>query len=360
MAFTVKHITRLEKLLPYRQAWEQLRQEVNLGFCSSFDWLYLWAERYLNKSDKLAVQLYYNEQKLVAVIPIYFQSTWSGLELFFLGQGESEHEEVASEFQDFLLDSTYQKEVFTAFNRYLKSMTNLQRLQFSQVLSNSHCAQFCQNYLPADADFIESASRVRYFLPVANYARSINSASARRKMLKNLSEYGLTLVLPDSIKEVENMYQQLVALHQSAWRAKQKPGAFSSAKFIEFHRQYIRKLWQQRRIMMFALQREQQTVGVFYGVIDGDILSYYQSGLDIHEVNNIGYVMHAQALTLAKSNGLSQYDLMAASSVSYKRFITSNTEPVVSLRCRFSAKNWAQRLLAFKDKLMVNFRRPVI
>ncbi|MDN3652419.1 GNAT family N-acetyltransferase [Thalassotalea ponticola] len=351
MNLSIRIIDSLSQLPSYRQSWEAVRQTGNIGFCCSFDWIHCWVKHYLSAKDKLAIAMVYDGQTPVAVMPTYLRSYQQSAELFFIGQGEAEHEEVASEFQDIIIAPGYRQRVFELLHDFITQIDNLAAVEFRQVLDSSTCVAFMSHYQSLAQTRTVTHRSQRYSLQVNNFVDSIPHPNTRRKLLKSLADYQLECQLPQSQADAQRMLNQLITLHQKAWQAKQKRGAFSSQRFIDFHQQYIADKWQQGKVLLFALSHRTDVVGVFYGIIDDTLLSYYQSGLDLTQVNNLGYAMHAQAIRLAKQRGLTRYDLMAASTNSYKRRITNTTEPMLTVRYQFSRRHWRDYLTEVKSKL---------
>jgi CelD/BcsL family acetyltransferase involved in cellulose biosynthesis len=82
------------------------------------------------------------------------------------------------------------------------------------------------------------------------------------------------------------------------------------------------------KLVAFRLESENKFAALFYGMIDGNTLYYYQSAVN-HEskLSPAGVVMHMIALDIARKNNLAFYDLMKGSHNSYKsRYIESEVQ----------------------------------
>ena len=99
-------IEDIEQLKQYIEQWQELvlTSQANL-FCSP-QWIMTWVDIYWQPSWKLKVILGFNNNKLIAIAPLYLQIK-SGLlsisTLLPLGQGEPEESEILSEFQDLVI-----------------------------------------------------------------------------------------------------------------------------------------------------------------------------------------------------------------------------------------------------------------
>ena len=103
-------IEDIEQLKQYTEQWQELVQTSQANLFSSPQWIMTWIDIYWQSSWQLKVISGFNNNKLIAIAPLYLQIK-SGLlsisTLLPLGQGEPEESEVLSEFQDVVITEAF-------------------------------------------------------------------------------------------------------------------------------------------------------------------------------------------------------------------------------------------------------------
>jgi CelD/BcsL family acetyltransferase involved in cellulose biosynthesis len=105
-------------------------------------------------------------------------------------------------------------------------------------------------------------------------------------------------------------FDDLVALHQAAWRARGHTGAFADARMLAFHAALIKGGGLADVLRVTAAGR---TLGVLYMLRQGGHVCCYQSGFAsfVNAREKPGMVSHALAIELYRSEGATTYDLLA-------------------------------------------------
>ncbi len=105
-------------------------------------------------------------------------------------------------------------------------------------------------------------------------------------------------------------FDELVALHQAAWRARGQRGAFADARLLAFHVALIQSGGITELLRVTAAGR---TLGVLYMLRQGGHACCYQSGFEAaaDAREKPGMVSHALAIELYRSEGATTYDLLA-------------------------------------------------
>jgi len=115
MAITWQILTNIKQLSSISTEWHELNQASNHGcLFTSPEWQLNWLEVYWQKNWHLYSFAAYQENELIALLPFYYQKTTKVLSqqhLFFIGQGEAEQAEVASEYLDILMHHNYAKQL---------------------------------------------------------------------------------------------------------------------------------------------------------------------------------------------------------------------------------------------------------
>lgn len=326
-----------DRFFVLREQWQSLQKSLSDPHSSPFlswDWLYLWWSIYRRPSWKLSIGLVWRDEQLVAILPFYVQR--SGLQqLYFLGTGEAESEEVATEYLDCLLlnDCDVQRHVeqcltellcridVIVFQRMLKSAT-----LFTLLSVRSDFPVVCE---------IELGCRYSLDLRNPDYAKQFGSNLKRkyRNFQNNSAAEQWKSERCDTAQQLDVYLAELKRLHELRWHSKGKPGAFASPRFLAFHRRFAEMMLQQGQLYLALLTIENTIVGCLYSVDGSNTRYFYQAGfLPAMQHWAPGHLAHFLAITDAVARGYSQYDFMLGVEMgSYKREYTPPGEKVISL-----------------------------
>jgi hypothetical protein len=127
-----------------------------------------------------------------------------------------------------------------------------------------------------------------------------------------------------------SILDELIVLHQTRWRSDGHSGAFSSTRFTTFHRDLIERLLPIRRAALFRVRRQEATIACLYGLVEGNRLLFYQSGVVRHEDNRlrVGLAAHALFMQACHDRGLATYDFLAPTA-RYKQELATEREQLV-------------------------------
>jgi CelD/BcsL family acetyltransferase involved in cellulose biosynthesis len=160
------------------------------------------------------------------------------------------------------------------------------------------------------------------------------SSSARRRVRQTLRAFGdgLELEWAETTERGLELLAELAELHQQVRTAAGDAGAFASARFSAFHRALIARLGPER-VMLVRVRRGEETVGCLYGLVEGERLLFYQSGLRRYEDNRLraGVAVHALAMRACAERGLAIYDFLAPAD-RYKRELATGAETLAWAR----------------------------
>jgi CelD/BcsL family acetyltransferase involved in cellulose biosynthesis len=148
-----------------------------------------------------------------------------------------------------------------------------------------------------------------------------------------------------------HIYDELVALHQRAWRARGETGAFANAWFDRFHRRLIAERLPRGEIQLLRVKAGGATVGCLYNLIAGGRVLFYQSGLaePDHRHAKPGFVCHAAAVEQNARDGHTIYDLLGGNS-QYKLQLATDVSTLLWIRvqrplARFTLEDTARAAL---------------
>ncbi|PCH96607.1 MAG: hypothetical protein COB83_05280 [Gammaproteobacteria bacterium] len=355
---TSKLINCLQHFQTIEKEWEELRlQFINPSMCTSWLWLTTWSENYLCNQDKLFIHFFYNNKQLVGITPLYLKKITYGYELRFIATGEKEEEEVCSEFQDFIINDEYKNEIFNLLNQQIKNHKKIYSIALNNILDSSFAQQWWHNF--NSLFFLKYKTNItkQFILPIKQTQEkqvlSFKSKNIRRHANKFYSaNITCTTQLRDK-QDFEAFYQALINLHNKAWNSKGINGCFENNKFVTFHRVFMQKLLEKNQLILFKLNNENECVAIFYGVIDGNTLHYYQSGININcKLSSVGVAMHVEAISIAREHKLKFYDLMQGSISSYKSRYVLGKEEVASSFITHPLALFFQILIRLKRKLL--------
>lgn len=335
------HIEVLDKWLLSKNdltAWEELlTQQPNGSFFLSYEWLYLWWNTFAQAKDILKLILVYDADKLVAIFPFYLKK---GETLYFIGTGEDEQSEVCSEYLDIILANDYQNALLDTFNNILQNdFKQIKQMMFSNVLFDSYIVQ-CIERAKKHYILVKNIVGVRYKLSLpsdyltyeATRSRSFISQANRKK--RKFEKLGGKLINVKSQADAIEIFNQLGKLHSARWNAVGLNGAFQDQRFLNFHRSYIKILFQNNKLSMKALTINNQVVGVIYNITYNNTCYFYQIGIDIDNFHHLslGTILHLSEIKESILHGYEQYDFMKGNKIkSYKQSFTDTTYEMLNL-----------------------------
>ena len=314
--------------------WLRVEEESDISFFLSFRWLSLWWKHYSQTNDQLYIITIRSEEKqLLAIAPFYLQSQSI---LRFIGTGEDEHEEVATEYLDIIclkahkasvlpiiaeeLDNNLDKKVKFVFNNYLSGSnlaTLLKQIKGQYWINSTKCGLRYQVKLTTD-----QANKDQLFSE--NLYKQI--IRQERKFFNKLKG---KIVKATDLASFNTLFESLIALHQDRWQQRGKPGAFSSSKFQQFHTDFCHSLLVQKKLQLWALAINTDLVSVIYAIDYKQTRYFYQIGVDTSYKPNIspGNLLHWQMIKDAENHRFCFYDFMKGGLVnSYKsRFANETT-----------------------------------
>lgn len=345
MSIELSVITSYQEFKELSFEWESFRQQQNDNIiCNSWEWLNTWIDVFGCPKDQLYLHIWRKEQEIVGLIPCYLKSTFAGNELRFLATGEPVKSEICSEFQDFILSTEFADKILIQFSDIVIEDRNISAIIFDNVLETSIVYKWLEGFNNSHWLKAGENSGKRYIIPVKGdqitQLSSFRSKNIKRHVKQFTSDSYCRVAKVIDKSELTSFYQLLITEHNKAWKKRGKSGVFEQTDFIEFHRLFSYKMLEKNKLVAFTLEHKNETAALFYGIIDGDILYYYQSAIN-HEskLSSAGVAMHVIALNIARENNIAFYDLMKGSDSSYKtRYIHSDIKVINCSLCTVKYK----------------------
>jgi CelD/BcsL family acetyltransferase involved in cellulose biosynthesis len=141
------------------------------------------------------------------------------------------------------------------------------------------------------------------------------SGNARSQIRRAMRLYGADLALEEAgtVPKALALFDRLVVLHQAAWIARGKPGAFADERICAFHRVLIGEGVPRGEVRLLRVAAGSREIGVLYLFRHGGRVFSYQSGFAAENDARLkpGLVCHALAIEQARLGGAAVYDFLA-------------------------------------------------
>mgnify|MGYP005751689187 FL=1 len=296
---------------------------------SGDQWLLPWLELYGRGTDRSCVHWQPSGEGGV-LYPLMIRSVVRhGIplrELRFLGTGDTEADEVATEYPDITRDGVNDVVAAEMFACYLQAGSGWDLFRAEAVLPDSvlaHALALCGAY--------RIANGLRYRLAFTSDfdgwldALGSSSRSKFRRTLRRVEELNLSLRLDVPVTEG---LEALGRLHSQRWQSKGLPGAFASHQFREFHRRML----VERRLgaHLAGLYQGDDPLAFWYGFDFCGVRYFYQGGFDVDAGDGFspGEALHLLMIRDAMSRRLRSYDFMKGGEDSWKARFCIQAEPM--------------------------------
>jgi hypothetical protein len=136
--------------------------------------------------------------------------------------------------------------------------------------------------------------------------------STRANLRRKLRDYGdLQIEWAESLSQANEIFSDLIELHQARWVAAGQPGAFHSSRFTGFQKSLLQELFPTGRCVLFRVRHQGATVGCLLLLNDRGRLLDYLSGLaDFEQKPSPGLISHYLCQCEALKRGYSAYDFL--------------------------------------------------
>ncbi len=188
--------------------------------------------------------------------------------------------------------------------------------------------------------------------------------STRQNVRRLLRKYGeIEPLWAETRAEALEVFEELQELHQARWKKAGEPGAFHSRRFRDFQRTLIEQSFDQppvsRRVVLFRVRRQGQTVGCLMLLVDGSRLLDYLSGFGDFEVfASPGVVTHVLCMTEALRRGFDEYDFLVGEKRHKENLSTNVNRLVWANWSRTTLRSRTIRTLGVLKRRWADFRRP--
>jgi CelD/BcsL family acetyltransferase involved in cellulose biosynthesis len=338
-----------------RADWDDLHRSIpDASVFLHFVWLRSWWREYgaTYGTGGLRILTMWADGILTGVLPLYLSGRPGGLRtrgLRFISTGEAEVEETCPDYLDLLCRPGAEAECAALAWREIERL-EWDRLDLLDV--------------PATSAFLHSiraprrARRVdRGMCPIADLTGgfdtylgrlSSNSRQQCRRLLREADQAEMRFELATG-EDGPGAFDDLVRLHQDRWTTEQKPGAFASGRFTNFHRRLVRDWMPDGQVVLARLFLDDAPVAVLYGFMTGPSFAFYQSGvkLDAGPLRSPGNLAHLLLMKALAARGVTAYDFLKGSA-SYKERLATRENALAGILVRRTtlreAASWPVRV----------------
>lgn len=244
----------------------------------SIIWLKAWYSSYWQKQWQLHSYAYYQEDKLICLVPFFIEKSKSppfSKTLYLVGQGEPEYAEVALEYLDIYIKPGYEQTVYPLLIKEINKL-NFDQCVIKAVFADSHIAKI----LPHIKGTLTQQHYAQYKVTNAHWQLAQLSKNTRSRInrCKNQLAKLDTTVRWLTTEEYDSSWVLLKSYHQHRWENKGKTGAFAASEFNEFHKRLREQ--DSSTVAMSAVFIGEQPIAIHYYLVSSDTYHFYQSGWD--------------------------------------------------------------------------------
>ncbi len=143
----------------------------------------------------------------------------------------------------------------------------------------------------------------------------------------------------ESLDHAQDIFDEMVRLHEARWAAEGRQGVFSSPRFAGFHREIVEKAFPHGGVLLARVKAGDLTLGCDYSLIERNRVLAYQWGIAQLENKRAspGLVVGATVMQEALRRGIDEYDWLAGDAY-YKRQLTTTSKELVWIRTSQGAR----------------------
>lgn len=175
--------------------------------------------------------------------------------------------------------------------------------------------------------------------------RSANTRQQIRRSVRSYERAGpIQVEEAGSAVSAHAMLDEMAALHQATWMARDQPGSFARPFFRRFHRALIAVAMPRGEVAMMRISADGAVIGILYNFVHRGRMSAYQGGFAYTVAEpkaKPGLTCHYRAIRSAIERGLDVYDFLAGED-RYKRSLADRSHRQI---WAMAGPIWSPRLL---------------
>lgn len=249
--------------------------------------------------------------------------------------GEPQTESVCVEHNGVLVDAEFQEQFVSQLARVMAADAGHDELHWDGF-ATAEFAPF-EAYFPS-VTIARRAARYFDLHAARSEGRGVLDClggSTRSNVRRTLRKYDQPRIeWADSIDRADDIFSELVALHQARWQASGQPGAFASRRFRDFQHDLLVRLLPLGRVVLFRMRSGAATVGCLLLLVDRNRLLDYLSGFaPFDRFPGPGIVTHYQCMAEALRRGFDAYDFLVGDK-RHKENLSTHSQDLIWAVCR--------------------------
>ena len=306
----------------------------------SWQWHYTWWQVYADHRDQLHIVTWRVRGRLVGILPLYLRYGMLPVNacLRFMGSGESQIDEVATEYSDLLAEEGMERSIAVLAGSYLASFKHWNCVELNCLLDNAALRQslLTQN----GVHLLERAAGQRYRIGLggseSSYMDQLPQSRAkriRRSQRVAMRDGGIRATPIDSPADFDRAFRELAELNHERQAHKSRKSVFASGRFRRFHHELCGRLHHTGAANVIRFHMNSTLLAVLYCFYDEQSCHYYQSGFARHGANRYMPLTLAHLIEMQRNRdaGRSYYDLMRGKPPCYKDELGCETMRMVNL-----------------------------
>jgi hypothetical protein len=177
-------------------------------------------------------------------------------------------------------------------------------------------------------------SRTTDFAPIRAAGGDVIASlgkNTRYSIRRSMRRFGdLTLEVATTPAQAQDIFDELIALHQKHWVALGLPGVFATERSLAFHRSLLSGLLERNALVLARVRNAEQTIGCVYGFVEHNRMLMYQTGFPDFDDDKLkpGLVSHAMVMQHCLDAGMAEYDYLYGDT-RYKRDLSNSSRELV-------------------------------
>lgn len=326
-------VERIENVAYVARQWEALEPWCEVSIFQSSVWVVPWLQEALAHFDVYLVKAEHAGMVigLGLCVPRRIRRRFVPFTALFINESGPSGVDFCIEHNGFLLRRGYEREAMAAILRSLhRTLTwdelHLRRCSGVVIPMEEMSTLRLRLRIPDTtvAPFVD-LEKVRAAGGDCLVCLSANRRSQLRRSLRLLQDRGTVDVhAAQNVDQALRYFDDLKTLHQSHWKKKGEPGAFSNPRWEVFHRELIKAGVPNGSAQLLRISAGECVIGYIYSLVRNGYVSMIQSGINYELDGKIhpGEVCHMLAINWNARKGNLVYDFLGGD-MRYKRSLAT-------------------------------------
>ncbi|MCP4345586.1 MAG: GNAT family N-acetyltransferase [Desulfobacterales bacterium] len=308
--FQTRIINTGEAFSALKKEWNDLLHQSSWDtLFLTWEWQFSWWESF---GGELFIVLVFENKTLVGILPFIKIRRLFLHVLKFIGT-------VDSDYLDFIIKKGFEKEIVSFFfNVFLKNHPGIEIIELESINERSPLFQYISHVFPNDYFGIETKEKVCAFLDLpGSWEQYLSSLSSnmryyiRRKEKKIKKEFDVCIGIENNKEHLQTRMTHFFEQHQKRWNRLERPGAFFSEPFKEFHKNVSKRFFEAGFLRLYYLELNNRPVASYYLFKYQKTVHFYLTGFDPeYRQFSPSVVLLAHAVKDAIDQGLDEFDFM--------------------------------------------------